>query len=105
MVIIITVIIIIFIFVFIIIIIIISIIFIFYFYSYHMEMQAYREDLEELPNNGWSVLGLGRALQGRAQQQPDLAAEAEQLLSEQFPAVWTSADVSLTSSCLAFSGM
>ena len=66
-------------------------------------MQAYREDLAELPHNGWSLLGLGRALQGRAAQQPDLAAEAEQLLSKGFPTAWQYADAPLDSSCLAFS--
>lgn len=60
-------------------------------------LQAYMEDLQELPNNGWSLLGLGQALQ--AQQHP----EAKQLLAKDFPAAWQDAEVGLGSSCLAFS--
>lgn len=54
--------------------------------------RVYREDLAELPANGWSLFGLARALdaQGRS-------AEAGAIRA-QFNAAWQSADFQLTSS-------
>jgi hypothetical protein len=54
-----------------------------------------------MPNNGWSLNGLGRALS--AQQRSDKIPEAERLLTVDFPAAWKDADTPLDSSCLAFS--
>lgn len=50
---------------------------------------AYREDLRRLPENGWSLHGLARALreQGRGEE----AAEVE----ARFDLAWTGADVQL----------
>jgi tetratricopeptide (TPR) repeat protein len=55
--------------------------------------QAYREDLEEFPDNGWSLYGLSRVLraQGRAE-------EADEI-GEQFKRVWAKADGPITTSC------
>lgn len=55
---------------------------------------VYREDLERWPGNGWSLLGLSRAL--RAQGKLDAAAEAR----SDFEAAWKGADRPVTSSCL-----
>ena len=60
-------------------------------------MQAYREDLLELPHNGWSLLGLGLSL--KAQGKP----EADAFLSTRYPAVWKDADVLIETSCPVFS--
>ena len=60
-------------------------------------VQAYREDLLELPRNGWSLLGLGQSL--KAQGKP----EADALLFNQFPAVWKDADTAIETSCPVFS--
>lgn len=59
--------------------------------------QAYREDLLELPRNGWSLLGLGQAL--TALGSPD----GQALISKDFRAAWADADVPIDSSCLSFS--
>lgn len=59
--------------------------------------QAYREDLVELPRNGWSLLGLAQSL--TAQGSP----EGSEMLSGEFAAAWSNADVAIDSSCLAFS--
>ena len=55
---------------------------------------VYREDLQRLPENGWSLFGLGRAL--RLQGKDAEAAEVE----ARFRRVWQNADFELTSSCL-----
>ena len=60
-------------------------------------VQAYREDLLELPRNGWSLLGLGHSLKAQGK------AEADVLLGAEFPAVWKDADVSIETSCPVFS--
>ena len=54
--------------------------------------RIYREDLEEYPNNGWSLFGLARSLEtmGRTRE----ATEAE----SRFREVWSDADVGLRSS-------
>jgi tetratricopeptide (TPR) repeat protein len=54
---------------------------------------VYREDLAKLPNNGWSLFGLGRAL--RLQNKHDEAAAIE----ARFRETWRDADVKITSSC------
>ena len=55
--------------------------------------RAYREDLAEFPDNGWSLYGLSRALhsQGRT-------AEAEQC-EEAYRRAWSKADEPITTSC------
>ena len=60
-------------------------------------MQAYREDLLELPRNGWSLLGLGQSLRAQG------SSKADAILSEQFPAVWKDADTIIETSCPALS--
>ena len=55
--------------------------------------QVYREDLRKLPDNGWSLYGLARAL--RLQDESEEAAEVE----ARFDAVWDGADTQLRSSC------
>ena len=62
-----------------------------------MGTQAYREDLLELPSNGWSLLGLGLTLKAQGKN------EADALLSNQFPNVWKDADVLIENSCPVFS--
>ncbi len=54
--------------------------------------QVYREDLQEYPNNGWSLFGLTQALEAQGK-----TAEAEEVRG-QFQAAWARADVQLTSS-------
>ncbi len=51
----------------------------------------------ELPRNGWSLLGLAQSL--TAQGSP----EGSEMLSGEFAAAWSNADVAIDSSCLAFS--
>ncbi len=60
-------------------------------------MQAYREDLLELPKNGWSLLGLGQSLRAQG------SSGADDVLLGQFPAVWKDADTVIETSCPAFS--
>jgi tetratricopeptide (TPR) repeat protein len=54
--------------------------------------EVYRKDLEQYPENGWSLFGLMQSLE--AQGKTDEANEVK----EQFEAAWESADVELTSS-------
>jgi tetratricopeptide (TPR) repeat protein len=54
--------------------------------------EVYRRDLEEYPNNGWSLFGLYSALMSQGKN-----SEAEDIKS-QFDEAWSRADVSLTSS-------
>ena len=62
-------------------------------------MQAYREDLLELPHNGWSLLGLGLSLKGQGKP------EADAFLSTHYSSVWKDADVLIETSCPVFSQM
>ncbi len=55
---------------------------------------VYLADLERWPGNGWSLLGLSKAL--RAQGKLDAAADAQ----ARYEAAWKSADRPVTSSCL-----
>jgi hypothetical protein len=52
--------------------------------------QIFREDLRRWPRNGWSLLGLERALRHQGK------AESAALVSREFEAVWKRADVRLT---------
>ena len=61
--------------------------------------KVYREDLERLPGNGWSLYGLARAL--RLQEK---TVEAEQVESR-FETAWASADIPLRSSCFCQPGV
>jgi tetratricopeptide (TPR) repeat protein len=61
--------------------------------------KVYREDLEKLPGNGWSLFGLARAL--RLQKR---AAEADDV-EAQFKTVWAKADIALASSCFCQQGV
>ena len=60
---------------------------------------VYREDLARLPDNGWSLYGLARAL--RLQGKNDEAAVVE----TRFDAVWDDADTALRSSCFCQPGV
>ncbi len=61
--------------------------------------QVYRDDLARLPENGWSLFGLARALR----LQKKNAAEAADL-EARFKKIWAHADLELTSSCLCQPG-
>jgi tetratricopeptide (TPR) repeat protein len=56
--------------------------------------KVYRQDLKEWPNNGWSLYGLSRALDGQ-----NKTAEGKQAKS-QFENAWKRADMQIASSCL-----
>ncbi len=56
--------------------------------------KVYREDLAMLPNNGWSLLGLSRALDGEHK-----AADAAKFKAL-YAKAWKNADFKITSSCM-----
>jgi tetratricopeptide (TPR) repeat protein len=60
--------------------------------------QVYRDDLERLPENGWSLFGLSRAL--KLQHKTDEGDSVE----ARFEQIWQKADLQLTSSCLCQPG-
>ena len=60
---------------------------------------VFREDLAKLPDNGWGLYGLGRAL--RLQKKNKEAAEVE----ARFKRIWKDADVKLKSACLCLPGV
>jgi tetratricopeptide (TPR) repeat protein len=60
---------------------------------------VFREDLERLPENGWGLYGLSRALQ--LQGRKDEAAAVER----RFDAVWERADLEIRSPCLCLPGV
>ena len=60
---------------------------------------VFRDDLAKLPNNGWSLYGLSRAL--RLQKKEAEAAKVE----KGFEAAWSKADLKINSSCLCLPGM
>jgi tetratricopeptide (TPR) repeat protein len=60
---------------------------------------AFREDLAKLPENGWGLYGLHRALQLQKK-----AAEAA-ATEKQFDAVWRQADLKIKSPCLCLPGV
>ena len=55
--------------------------------------EAYREDLAEFPDNGWSLYGLSRVLHARGQ-----TAEAERV-EEEYRLAWSGADGPIDTSC------
>jgi tetratricopeptide (TPR) repeat protein len=59
---------------------------------------VYREDLKRLPENGWSLFGLAKALK---MQKSDDASDFQ----ERFAKVWANADVKLMSSCFCQPGI
>jgi tetratricopeptide (TPR) repeat protein len=61
--------------------------------------KVYREDLARLPENGWSLYGLGRSLRLQGKD-----AEAEEV-ETRFNAVWANADTRLRSSCFCQPGV
>ncbi len=60
---------------------------------------VFREDLAKLPDNGWGLYGLQRAV--KLQKKHDEAAAAER----QFDAVWQKADLEIKSPCLCLPGV
>ena len=60
---------------------------------------VFRQDLAKLPENGWGLYGLSRALQ--LQKKTAEAAAAE----ERFDAVWKQADLRIKSACLCLPGV
>jgi len=60
---------------------------------------VFREDLARLPNNGWGLYGLMRALELQ-----DKKAEAQEV-ERQFEAAWQDADVEIRSPCLCLPGV
>ncbi len=60
---------------------------------------VFREDIAKLPDNGWGLYGLGRAL--RVQKKNLEAAEIE----KRFKSIWKDADVKLRSACLCLPGV
>jgi tetratricopeptide (TPR) repeat protein len=60
---------------------------------------VYREDLRRLPENGWSLFGLAKAL--RMQKKHGDAAEVD----ARFQKIWAEADVKLSSSCFCQPGV
>ena len=60
---------------------------------------VFREDLAKLPDNGWGLYGLQRAL--ALQKKKAEAAE----IQKRFDAVWSRADVKIQSPCLCLPGV
>ncbi|MCM2315404.1 MAG: tetratricopeptide repeat protein [Thermoanaerobaculia bacterium] len=60
---------------------------------------VFREDLARLPDNGWALYGLGRALRLQKKNKEAAAVEAE------FKRVWKDGDVKLKSACLCLPGV
>ena len=60
---------------------------------------VFREDLRRLPDNGWGLYGLHRALQ--MQEKAAESADAER----RFDAIWREADVKIKSPCLCLPGV
>jgi len=60
---------------------------------------VFREDLRRLPDNGWSLFGLGRALRLQGKEAEAAVVEAR------FNEVWSGADVALKSSCFCQPGV
>jgi tetratricopeptide (TPR) repeat protein len=61
--------------------------------------RVYRDDLERLPENGWSLFGLAQALERQGKRD-----EAERTRAR-WKAVWRDADVMLSSSCFCQPGV
>jgi len=60
---------------------------------FEMAEKLFREDLKRFPENGWSLVGLARALRGKGA--TDEAAEVDR----RFEKAWARADVKVTSPC------
>ena len=60
---------------------------------------VFREDLAKLPDNGWGLYGLSRALQMQKKR-----AEAASVL-KRFESVWSRADLKIQSACLCLPGV
>lgn len=60
--------------------------------------QVYRDDLERLPHNGWSLYGLSQSLASQGKTAEATAAKAE------FEQIWANADIEIRSSCLCQPG-
>jgi tetratricopeptide (TPR) repeat protein len=66
----------------------------------HSEAETvFRDDLKRLPDNGWSLFGLGRAL--RLQKKDKEATDVE----ARFKNIWSGADIELKSSCFCQPGV
>jgi hypothetical protein len=61
--------------------------------------QVYRDDLARLPENGWSLFGLGQSLHRQGKEEEAAATDAR------FQKIWSKADVQLKSSCLCQPGV
>ena len=61
--------------------------------------RVFREDLERLPGNGWSLFGMGRALRLQKKEAEAAAYEAK------FTETWTNADVEIVSPCFCQKGV
>jgi len=57
--------------------------------------QVYRDDLQRLPDNGWSLFGLAQSLRAQGKNEDEASAT-----EAKFKKVWAKADVKITSSCL-----
>jgi tetratricopeptide (TPR) repeat protein len=57
--------------------------------------QVYRDDLARLPDNGWSLFGLGESLREQKKNDDEAAA-----MKTKFAAIWAKADTKITTSCL-----
>ncbi len=60
---------------------------------------VYRQDLERLPENGWSLYGLARALELQGKR------DDATTVRDRFTSVWTGADTKLRSSCFCQPGV
>ena len=61
--------------------------------------QVYRDDLADLPENGWALFGLAQSLRKQAKNDEEAAAA-----DARFSKVWAKADLQITSSCLCQPG-
>ncbi|MGB5038557.1 MAG: hypothetical protein WBQ66_18255, partial [Blastocatellia bacterium] len=60
---------------------------------------VFREDLRRLPENGWGLFGLERALR---LQKKNAEADA---VKKRFEVVWRKADIKINSACLCLKGV
>lgn len=61
--------------------------------------QVYREDLARIPDNGWSLFGLGESLRAQEKNQEEVATT-----KAKFEKIWAKADLKISSSCLCQPG-
>ena len=62
--------------------------------KYSEAERVYREDLAKWPKNGWSLYGLGRALEQQGK------TEAAKKVMAEHTRIWAKADVPIATSCL-----